>query len=371
MKYYLVAGEASGDLHGANLMKALKEQDTSAEFRYFGGDLMKAEGGTLVKHYANMAFMGFVEVVMNLRTVFKNLSFCKQDIAAWQPDVLVLVDFPGFNLKIAEFAHEQHLKVYYYISPKVWAWNQKRVLKIKRIVDHLFCILPFEVDFYKTWGMDVDYVGNPLLDAIAAFKPDENFFQNHNLNPDKKIIALLPGSRKQEINYLLPDMVEIAARFGDYQFVVAGAPSFNDDFYMQFVANNKIPVLFNATYDLLSNAHAAVVASGTATLETALFNVPQVLVYKGNAISVGIARAVIKINYIGLVNLIMDRTVVKELIQQDCTPDKIGDEIDLLMNNEKYRRQMLDNYDRLDLKMGKPGASAKTAGLIFKYLSQK
>ncbi|MGZ3757912.1 MAG: lipid-A-disaccharide synthase [Mucilaginibacter sp.] len=371
MKYYLVAGEASGDLHGANLMKALKEQDGHAEFRYFGGDLMKAEGGTLVKHYADMAFMGFVEVVMNLRTVFKNLNFCKQDIATWQPDVLILVDFPGFNLKIAEFAHEQHLKVYYYISPKVWAWNQKRVLRIKRIVDHLFCILPFEVDFYKKWGMEVDYVGNPLLDAIAAFKPDENFHQKHNLDPNKKIIALLPGSRKQEINYLLPDMVEIAARFGDYQLVIAGAPSFNADFYTQFLINKNIPVVFNATYDLLSNAHAAVVASGTATLETALFNVPQVLVYKGNAISVGIARAVIKINYIGLVNLIMDRTVVKELIQKDCTAEKIGNEIDLLINNENYRRQMLDNYDLLDLKMGKPGASAKTAKLIIKYAAQK
>lgn len=371
MKYYLVAGEASGDLHGANLMKALKEQDASAEFRYFGGDLMKAEGGTLVKHYAEMAFMGFVEVVMNLRTVFKNLGFCKQDIAAWQPDVLVLVDFPGFNLKIAEFAHEQQLKVYYYISPKVWAWNQKRVLKIKRIVDHLFCILPFEVDFYKKWGMDVDYVGNPLLDAIAAFKPDENFFEKNNLDPNKKIIALLPGSRKQEINYLLPDMVEIAARVGNYQLVIAGAPSFNAGFYTQFLVDQNIPVVFNATYDLLSNAHAAVVASGTATLETALFNVPQVLVYKGNAVSVGIARAVIKINHIGLVNLIMDRTVVKELIQKDCTPEKIGDEIDLLVNNESYRRQMLDNYDLLDLRMGNPGASAKTAGLIIKYLSQR
>ncbi|MDB5112459.1 MAG: lipid-A-disaccharide synthase [Mucilaginibacter sp.] len=371
MKYYLVAGEASGDLHGANLMKALKEQDPAAEFRFFGGDLMQAIGGTLVKHYADMAFMGFVEVVANLGTILKNLSFCKQDISAWQPDVLILIDFPGFNLKIAAFAKENKIPVCYYISPKVWAWNQKRVLKIKKVVDHLFCILPFEVDFYKQWGMKVDYVGNPLLDAVADFKPDTAFLEKNNLHPGKKIIALLPGSRKQEINYLLPDMIGVVSRFPDYQFVIAGAPSFTNDFYLQFLADHNIPVVFNATYDLLSNAYGAIVASGTATLETALFNVPQVVVYKGNAISIGIARLVIKIKYISLVNLIMDSAVVKELIQQDCSPQKIAAELDMLLNNKNYREAMLTNYDQLDERMGKPGASGKTAELIIKYISKK
>ncbi|CAN5378108.1 lipid-A-disaccharide synthase [soil metagenome] len=370
MKYYLVAGEASGDLHGANLMKALKAKDPHAQFRFFGGDLMLAEGGTLVKHYADMAFMGFIEVVLNLSTIFKNLKLCKEDIAAWQPDVLILVDFPGFNLKIADFAKTNGLLVCYYISPKVWAWNQKRVFKIKRIVDHLFCILPFEVDFYKGWGMEVDYVGNPLLDAIAAFKPEANFFARHQL-PEKKIIALLPGSRKQEISRLLPDMISVAGKFPQYQFVVAGAPSFKPAYYEQFFGDKKLPVLFDAAYDILNNAHAAIVASGTATLETALFNVPQVVVYKGHAISIGIARMVVKIKYISLVNLVMDSLVVKELIQQDCTPEKIGAELELIINNKTYRENMLANYDLLDEKMGKPGASDKTAALIIKYASKK
>jgi lipid-A-disaccharide synthase len=370
MKYYLVAGEASGDLHGANLMKALKKLDQQTDFRFFGGDLMQAEGGTLVKHYADMGFMGFIEVVLNLNTIFKNLKFCKGDIATWQPDVLILIDFPGFNLKIAEFAKNNNLLVCYYISPKVWAWNQKRVLKIKRIVDHLFCILPFEVDFYKGWGMDVDYVGNPLLDAIADFKQDENFISNNNLS-GKKIIALLPGSRKQEISRLLPEMVDLADKFPDHQFIIAGAPSFNRDYYRQFIERKEIPVLFNATYDLLNNAEAAVVASGTATLETALFNVPQVVVYKGHPISIGIARMVVKIKFISLVNLIMDSLVVKELIQEDCSTLKIARGLSAIINNGSYRQKMLTNYDRLDEKMGKPGASAKTAALIIEYAKKK
>ncbi|MFA6084728.1 lipid-A-disaccharide synthase [Mucilaginibacter sp.] len=370
MKYYLVAGEASGDLHGANLMKALKELDGQAEFRFFGGDLMQAEGGTLVKHYADMAFMGFVEVVLNLNTILKNLSLCKKDIVAYRPDVLILIDFPGFNLKIAEFAKTQGLLVCYYISPKVWAWNQKRVLKIKKVVDHLFCILPFEVDFYKSWGMEIDYVGNPLLDAVDAFKPDPNFLQNNSL-AGKRIIALLPGSRKQEISRLLPDMLAVTHQFPHHQFVVAGAPSFNIEYYQQFLLNKSIPVIFNATYDLLNVAEAAVVASGTATLETALFNVPQVVVYKGNAITIGIARMLIKIKFISLVNLIMDSQVVKELIQQDCNPPGIIAELDRLVNDKAYRQKMLADYDVLDEKMGTPGASVKTAALIVKYASKK
>ncbi len=369
MRYYLVAGEASGDLHGANLMKALKNFDANAQFRFFGGDLMQAQGGELVKHYADMAFMGFLEVVVNLRTILKNLKLCKADIKAWQPDALILIDFPGFNLKIADFAKAQGLTVCYYISPKVWAWNQKRVLKIKRVVDHLFCILPFEVDFYKTWGMAVDYVGNPLLDAVTAFKPDPNFLQKNKI-AGKKIIALLPGSRKQEISRLLPDIVQVAIQFPQYQFVVAGAPSFTADYYTEYLSGQAVPVIFNATYDLLTNADAAIVASGTATLETALFNVPQVVIYKGGAISIAIARMVISIKYISLVNLIMDKPVVKELIQQDCNPLQIGKELDLLLNNPARRAEMLAGYQALHAKMGQPGASAKAASLIIKYISK-
>lgn len=370
MKYYLVAGEASGDLHGANLMKALKERDADAEFRFYGGDLMRAQGGTLVKHYADMAFMGFVEVLANLRKILKNLKACKADISAWQPDVVILIDFPGFNLKIAQYAKGEGFKTCYYISPKVWAWNQKRVLKIKRVVDHLFCILPFEVDFYKKWGMKVDYVGNPLLDAIAAFKPDVGFLQKHKLE-NKRIIALLPGSRKQEINRLLPDMLAVTANFPDHQFVIAGAPSFKPEYYQQFLNGQNIPVVFNATYDLLSHAEAAIVASGTATLETALFHVPQVVVYKGGAISIAIGRMVISVKYISLVNLIMDAPVVKELIQEDCNPQQITAELQPLLSGGIRRDKMLTDYEALDQLMGHPGASARTADLIIDYLRDK
>lgn len=370
MKYYLVAGEASGDLHGANLMKALKEKDPKVEFRFYGGDKMLAEGGELVKHYAEMAFMGFIEVVINLRTISKNLAACKTDIAAWQPDVLVLIDFPGFNLRIAEFGKSKGILVCYYISPKVWAWNQKRVLKIKRIVDHLFCILPFEVDFYKGWGMEVDYVGNPLLDAIAEFTPDANFRQMHHIS-DKKIIALLPGSRRQEISRLLPDMVAVAEKWPGYEFVVAGAPSFNADYYSQYLKKTKLKLVFDATYDLLTNAHAAIVASGTATLETALFDVPQVVVYKGAPVSIAIARMLVKIKFISLVNLIMNKLVVKELIQQDCNPQRINSELGLIVEGSPGRLEILNDYKELHKKMGAPGASGRTAELIIKYASKK
>jgi len=370
MKYYLVAGEASGDLHGANLMKALKLQDPQADFRFFGGDLMAAEGGTLVKHYAGMAFMGFVEVLANLRTILKNLKFCKRDITSWQPDVLILIDYPGFNLKIAEYAKTTGLLVCFYISPKVWAWNQKRVHQIKRVVDHLFCILPFEVAFYKQFKMEVDYVGNPLLDAVAAFTPELNFLRKHQLN-DKKIIALLPGSRMQEISRLLPEMEKTALLFPDYQFVVAGAPAFTTAYYQQYLNNTDIPVIFGATYDLLYYASAAVVASGTATLETALFNVPQVVVYKANFVMVTAARLFLKIKYISLVNLIMNDAVVTELIQEDCHPQKISTVLGHLLNDLAERRLMLNHYQQLHQLMGQPGASSKTADLIINYAQKK
>src|ERR1700744_5904225 len=370
MKYYLIAGEASGDLHGANLMKALKERDPNATFRFFGGDLMQAQGGELVKHYADMAYMGVVEVVANLRSILKNMKACKDDLLAWRPDVVVLIDFPGFNLKIAEFAKQNGFQTDFYISPKVWAWNQKRVLKIKRVVDHLFCILPFEVDFYKAWDMKVDYVGNPLLDAISQFTADPDFRQKHNWTTDKKLIALLPGSRKQEINYLLPEMMKVAERFPQHQFVIAGAPSFNAAYYQQYLNGKDIPVIFNATYDLLKIADAAIVASGTATLETALFNVPQVVVYKAHRIFIGLGRLVVKIKFISLVNLIMDKLVVRELIQADCNPDVMSEELNRLLDDTSYRQKMLKNYDELDVRMGQPGASGRTADLIIKYLNK-
>jgi len=366
MKYYLIAGEASGDLHGSNLIKTLKEVDDKADFRFYGGDLMQAQGGNLVKHYADMAFMGFLEVAMNLRTILKNIKKCKEDILQHRPDVLILIDFPGFNLKIAQFAKQQGIKVYYYISPKVWAWNQKRVLKIKRDVDKMFCILPFEVDFYHKWGMEVDYVGNPLLDAKAAFTPNTNFKKENNLT-EKPIIALLPGSRKQELNYILPDMLSVINSFPNYQFVIAGAPSFNKDFYQQYLNGLEIPIVFNATYNLLNVAEAALVTSGTATLETALFKVPQVVLYKGSKISIGIARMLVKIRFISLVNLIMDKKTVTELIQEDCNITMISKELDDILTQPK-RNEMLNNYETLADKMGLPGASEKTARLIYQYL---
>jgi lipid-A-disaccharide synthase len=368
MKYYLVVGEASGDLHGANLMKALKDADAEASFRYFGGDKMQQEGGTLVKHYAEMAFMGFTEVLLNLRTIFKNLSRCKQDVLQYQPDVLILIDFPGFNLKIAEFAKKHNIKVCYYISPKVWAWNQKRVLKIKKVVDKMFCILPFEVAFYKGWDMDIDYVGNPLLDEIASFSPAPNF-RAENQNADKQIIALLPGSRKQEIERLLPVMLSITDHFPEQQFFIAGAPSFDASYYATFIGDKPVKLLFGQTYDLLHVAHAAVVASGTATLETALFHVPQVVVYKGGAISIAIARMVIKIRFISLVNLIMDREVVQELIQEQCNTETLIDVVKGLISGSS-REKMLADYESLSDIMGAPGASARTASLILQFLQQ-
>jgi len=369
MKYYLVAGEASGDLHGANLMKALKKEDPEAEFRYFGGDKMQAEGGTLVKHYAEMAFMGFTEVLLNLRTILTNMKSCKQDIKDWRPDTLILIDFPGFNLKIAGFASANAIPVCYYISPKVWAWNQKRVLKIKKTVDRMFCILPFEVDFYKEWGMEVDYIGNPLLDEKAQFKPAEDFRAKNGLGPDP-VVALLPGSRKQEIERLLPDMLDSIESFPEYQFVVAAAPSFNAAYYRQFIGSKNVKLVFAQTYDLLNIAKAAIVASGTATLETALFRVPQVVVYRGGAISVAIARLLVNIKFISLVNLIMNREVVTELIQEDCRPKIIAATLSDILDG-KERIKMLEDYAELAGIMGGPGASGRAARLIVDFLDPK
>ncbi|PST82357.1 lipid-A-disaccharide synthase [Pedobacter yulinensis] len=369
MRYYLVAGEASGDLHGANLMRAIKQQDAAAEFRFFGGDKMLAEGGVLAKHYRDMSFMGFVEVLANLRTIFRNLAACKNDLVAYRPDVLVLIDFPGFNLKIAKFAKEQGIPVCFYISPKVWAWNQKRVLNIKKVVDRMFCILPFEVEFYKSWGMEVTYVGNPLLDAVAGFSADLRFAEKQGL-AGKKIIALLPGSRRQEIERLLPDMLAVSDRFPEYLFVVAGAPDFDESYYRTVAGSRRFEIVYNNTYNLLAVAHAAVVASGTATLETAIFKVPQVVVYKGSAISVAIARLLVKIRFISLVNLIADRKIVPELIQEDCNPTHIETELRALMAGAG-RNDQLTGYEELAEKLGLPGASGRAAAGIIATAAAK
>ncbi|WP_353124735.1 lipid-A-disaccharide synthase [Parapedobacter pyrenivorans] len=370
MKYYIIAGETSGDLHGANLIDALKKFDAAAEFRIVGGDRMQhASGQTAVIHTSQMAFMGFVEVLANIRTISRNLRIVKTDVSAYEPDTLILIDFPGFNLKIADFAKKIGLRVCYYISPKVWAWNQRRVLKIKQVIDKLFCILPFEVDFYREWGMEVEYVGNPLLDAIAKHAVNPNFLEEHRLT-GRPIIALLPGSREMEISRLLPIMANVSRLFPAHHCVIAGAPNFTEEYYKQHLSGLELPIVFDATYDLLKNAEAAVVASGTATLEAALLRVPQVVVYKANPISIAIARMVIKVRFISLVNLITNMLAVRELIQKDCNVDRIADELDLLINNSEYRDNIFENYDLLMEKMGEPGASQRTAKSIITFLHQ-
>jgi len=367
MKYYLIAGETSGDLHGANLIKALRQEDPEFECRIVGGDQMhEASGNTPLIHTSEMAFMGFVEVIKNLSAIRANLKKVKQDIESYNPDTIILIDFPGFNMKIASFAKKKNIKVCYYISPKIWAWNQGRVHKIKKIVDHMFCILPFEVEFYKQFDYKVDYIGNPLLDAISEHKPNGNFKELNKLN-DRPIIALLPGSRKMEIEKLLPEMVDLYYLFPAHQFVVAGAPNFDTDYYKKFIGELPISIVFNQTYDLLKRADAAVVTSGTATLETGILKVPQVVVYKANALSVFLARLLIKVEFISLVNLINGFLSVRELIQNDCNTRTIGDELDELLNNEEHRASVMENYDLLAEKLGTPGASKKAAKLIAKY----
>jgi len=368
MKYFIIAGETSGDLHGANLIEQLKHKDKHSEFRIVGGDAMQtASGESPLLHTSQLAFMGFVEVLANLATVTKNLKLVRKALVEYRPDVLILIDFPGFNLRIAEFAKRQHIPVCYYISPKIWAWNQKRVHKIKKVVDKMFCILPFEVDFYKKWGMEVEYVGNPLLDAISNHKPNPNFLKDKGLD-QRPIIALLPGSREMEIKKLLPVMSKLKLRFPAHQLVVAGAPNMTHEFYREQMDGLDLPVVFHSTYDLLLHSEAAVVTSGTATLETALLNIPQVVVYKANPITVALARNLIKIQYISLVNLITDMLAVRELIQKDCTTDKIASELDLLINNKEYRGNILENYQLLKRLVGEPGASERTARSIVDYL---
>lgn len=367
MKYYIISGEASGDLHASNLMKSLKNEDHHADFRFWGGDLMQAVGGTLVKHYRDLSFMGFSEVVMNLRTILNNIKYCKKDILQYEPDVLILVDYPGFNLRIAEFAKKQHIAVHYYISPQIWAWKENRINKIKRDVDHMYVILPFEKNFYEDkHDFPVHFVGHPLLDAIANRKviDPEKFAQQNGLN-DKPIVALLPGSRKQEITKMLSVMLKMAPRFPDHQFVIAGAPSQELSFYKKFIKDKNIAIVENKTYDLLSVATAALVTSGTATLETALFKIPEVVCYKGSEISYQIGKRLVNIKYISLVNLILDKEVVTELIQDEFNETNLENELFKILDH-KEREIMFDHYYKLEKKLGGKGASDNTAKLIVK-----
>lgn len=366
MKYYIIAGEASGDLHGSNLMKALKQKDPNAEFRFWGGDLMAKQGGTLVKHYRDLAFMGFLEVAMNLRTILNNIKFCKEDIKNNKPDILILVDYPGFNLRIAKFAKEQGIKVVYYISPQLWAWKEGRVEIIKKYVDEMMVILPFEEDFYKKHGVESHFVGHPLLDAISTLEDitTENFKRENGLN-EKEIIALLPGSRKQEVEKMLQIMLSVRPYFKEYQFVIAGAPSLPKEFYEKYVDDN-VHFVSNKTYDLLRCSKAALVTSGTATLETALLNVPEVVCYRGSKVSYAIAKRLVKnIKYICLVNLIMNREVVKELIQNDLNTNNLVDELKKILSTEK-RFEVFRDYELLREKLGGKGASDHAADVILK-----
>ncbi len=369
MKYYIISGEASGDLHASNLVKELKKFDTRAEFRGWGGDLMFAQGVTIVKHYRELAFMGFKEVIGNLGTIMKNISLCKTDISTWKPDVLIFVDYPGFNMRIAEWAKKNRYKTVYYISPQIWAWKAGRAHKLKRDIDKMIVILPFEKNFYRKYGFDVSYVGHPLLDVIEDFVPDPEFISNNKLR-NKKIIALLPGSRKQEIAKKLPIMLSIHKQFPEFSFVIAGAPGIEQNYYQSITGSDgDTQIVYNQTYNLLVNSEAALVTSGTATLETALLEVPEVVCYLGSKMSYEIGKRLVKVNFISLVNLIMDKMIVKELIQYDLTPKALSDELKKLIYDHTYRETMKANYKLLKENLGGPGASQRAAKEIYSFLS--
>ncbi len=371
MKYYIIAGEASGDLHGSRLVKYLRSGDHHADVRAWGGELMAAEGADVVKHYRDLAFMGFAEVIGNLRTIKRNFDLCQTDLLAFAPDVLILIDYPGFNLRMAKFAKAKGIKVFYYISPQIWAWKQSRVKQVRAYVDEMYVILPFEQEFYARFGVDVHYVGHPLLDAVLEFEASASantaFRQSHGLDT-RPIIALLPGSRRQEVKRMLPIMLQAVASLVDYQVVVAGAPSLPADFYESIPGMHGVRLIAGATYALLNCSHGALVTSGTATLETALFRVPQVVCYQGGAVSYWIARMLIKVKYISLVNLVMDREVVKEMIQDQMQPALLRKALAPLLAEGEPRDLMLADYTQLREKLGGGGASANTASLMLKSL---
>lgn len=370
MRYYLIAGERSGDLHGSNLIRALRLRDDKAVLRGFGGDYMKEAGLDLAVHYEQMAFMGFVAVLANLRTISKRLAFCKTDILAFRPDVIILIDYAGFNMRIAKFAREKNLKVFYYISPKVWAWNTGRARKLKATVDRMFCILPFETDFYKSFGWDVDYVGNPVLDAIKAFQPASNFLQLNQISPDKQIVALMPGSRKIELERMIPVMAEVVRKNPQYQFVVAAVRTLPEYLYQPLRDMESIKFVYESTYDLLRVARAAIVTSGTATLETGLFNVPQAVIYRAAAIEYFIGIRFVKVKFISLVNLIADREVIKEFLQHKMTVENVDEELRRLMEEGPYRHQVLRDYEEVYRKLDTGSASENAARLMTQYLNE-
>ena len=376
MRYFLIAGEASGDLHGSNLIKGIRSVDANACIRCWGGDLMQEAGGELVRHYKEGAIMGFVEVVANLGKLAKNLQDCKNDIINYNPDVVVLIDYPGFNFRIAQFAKERGMRVFYYIAPKVWAWKEKRVHRLKKYVDRLFIIFPFEIDYFKKWGIDAIYRGTPLLDSVDncknATETRENFCKRVGIDTKATTVALLAGSRKGEIKYLLPRMIAVAQKNPQYQFLLACAPSMDMEVYRKIIGNKccNIKLLAGETYPILRHSHAAIINSGTASLEAALIGVPQVVCYGGNEISYQIARLVVKLKYISLANLIMDRGLFKELIQHSCTPELINKELDQLLHNNEYRAKMMDDYRQVREVLGGKGASAKVAQAMVDELEQ-
>jgi len=371
MKYYVIAGEVSGDKHTSLVINNIKKYDNKADFRGFGGEYMKKEGVFLVRHIKDLAYMGFVEVVLHLKTILKNLTLCKNDILAYKPDAMILTDYPGFNLRIAKFARKHKIKVFYYVSPQVWAWKKGRTKTIAKVIDKLFVILPFEKDFYKKHNVEVEYCGNPLLDEIEEFRQKEEnkqkFLQKYDLQ-NKPIIALLPGSRKQEIKKMLPLQVKVFDKYKDkFHFVIAGVNTFREDFYRSFLQNRDIRVIFNDTYNLLNVSLAAVVCSGTATLETALFNVPQIVCYRANFLSYFLAKRIVKIRYISLVNIIMKKRVVKELLQQECNENSILQELEKICYEESYINEMKQNYKVLRSFLGSAGTSEKIAQYITKH----
>ncbi|UCG28703.1 MAG: lipid-A-disaccharide synthase [Bacteroidales bacterium] len=373
MKYYIIAGEASGDLHGSNLMKGLKKSDHEAMFRFWGGDLMRSEGEDLVRHYRDLAFMGFIEVIRNIGTVKRNLDYCKKDILNYSPDLLILIDYPGFNLRMAQFASGKGIKVFYYISPKVWAWRESRVKKIRKYVDRMFVILPFEVDFYGRYDYNVEYHGNPVVDAVDQATRNmvsRNTFLAENNLPDKPVIGLLPGSRRQEIRYMLPIMLEVTNYYPDHQFLVACSPTVDTEFYRGFTKEYDVTLLVDKTYTILRHSEAALVTSGTATLEAALLNVPEVVCYKGNPVSYFIADRIVNITFISLVNLIMDDEVVRELLQSELVVANLKTELDKILFDKTYRKIMLLRFDELKKRLGQPGVSERIAGRMVALLKE-
>lgn len=372
MRYYLIAGERSGDLHGSNLIKSLKKRDPDALFRCWGGEYMQEAGAELVVHYNDMAFMGFFEVLIYFRKILKNLKHCRRDILEYNPDVVILIDFAGFNLKMASFLSKKNIKNYYYISPKVWAWYTSRAKTIKRIVDRMFVILPFEKEFYLKYDYEVDYVGNPVVDAVNQHKSDQSFLEDPKIFNRENYIALLPGSRKQELKSILPNLVDLASDFPDTQFILGGIKSIPQELYSGVKNVPNITIVYDRTYDVLAFAHAAVVTSGTATLETALWDIPQVVIYRSNsALSVFIAKKVIKVKFISLVNLIAGREVVRELVQESLTREHLNDEMRKLLDDTVYRDRIYNDYAEVRNILGNEPVSDKVADLMIKYLKKK